>query len=570
MTKYMVKGVGEVDLGQKNFLAKGGQGSVFNRGQIAYKIYDDPTKMLSLGKIQELSVLNHPNIIKPENIVLNNKNKIVGYTMKYVNGHVLCQLFTKSFKQRNNVTEKDTLQLVQKFYELVEFVHQKNILVVDLNELNWLVSDNFKEIYAIDTDGYQTKSFPATVIMDNIRDRHCKNNNFTKETDWFSWGILTSQLILGIHPYRGNHPKYTSLPINQRLDARMTDNVSIFNKDAKVPAICPPFDTIPSGLLAWMKAVFEEGKRIKPPKDFEQGIVIVVDIKHITGSDLFNINDYFSSEEEIISYYSHHGDEIFAGHNKIKFENKVYSIPAKNPLFAFSSNNNQPLCVYIDSGKLRVYNIVLQEELNVNINAINLMENNGTIYIQNNTQIFELKFVEFGKNITCVTNTVANVLDIPGATKVFDGVVVQNMLGRYIASYFPQPAHCYQLNIKELDGYKIIDAKYENNVLVVVGITLQGQYDRFVFRLDKSNYDCRKVENILFTGLNFVVNDAGVCVLLNEEEHIEIFSNKINSGKVKEIEDNCISGDMKLYCNGSKILFSKGNKMFSLSMKNTK
>ena len=144
------------------------------------------------------------------------------------------------------------------------------------------------------------------------------------------------------------------------------------------------------------------------------------------------------------------------------------------------------------------------------------------------------------------------------------------MLGRYIASYFPQPAHCYQLNIKELDGYKIIDAKYENNVLVVVGITLQGQYDRFVFRLDKSNYDCRKVENILFTGLNFVVNDAGVCVLLNEEEHIEIFSNKINSGKVKEIEDNCISGDMKLYCNGSKILFSKGNKMFSLSMKNTK
>jgi hypothetical protein len=157
---------------------------------------------------------------------------------------------------------------------------------------------------------------------------------------------------------------------------------------------------------------------------------------------------------------------------------------------------------------------------------------------------------------------------MPNATKIFDGVIMQNLLGRFYASIFPAAGYCYQIGIPELDHHKVIDAKYEKNVLVVIVTRRTGEYDRLVLRFSSDNqtYDLRKTENITYTGINFTVNDVGVCTLLNEEEKLEAFSNKQN-GAVKILDDPAIDGDMRLYHSGTKIIFAKKNKLYSIAMR---
>src|ERR1035437_6554876 len=113
--KLHIKGKGPVDLGQKDFIAQGGEGAIYSRGQTAFKVYLDPKKMIPTAKIQELAVLSHPNIIKPEDILMDAKNNPVGYTMRFVKDtYALCQLFTKAFRTRNNISPDMMLALVRK------------------------------------------------------------------------------------------------------------------------------------------------------------------------------------------------------------------------------------------------------------------------------------------------------------------------------------------------------------------------------------------------------------------------------------------------------------------------
>jgi tRNA A-37 threonylcarbamoyl transferase component Bud32 len=183
--KVFIKGKGHhVELGSNEYISQGGQGKVYAKGNLVYKIYHDASNVIPEAKMQELSVLSDPSVIKPEDILCNSKNKVVGYTMRFVaDTHPLCKLFTKSFKQRENISSDQILKLVQRMQDTVQHIHSNDILVVDLNEMNFLVSSKFDEAYFIDVDSYQTKSFPATVLMESVRDRHAKG--FTELTDWF-------------------------------------------------------------------------------------------------------------------------------------------------------------------------------------------------------------------------------------------------------------------------------------------------------------------------------------------------------------------------------------------------
>ena len=102
-SRYKIKGQAKpVTLDKNSFVASGGEGSVYVKGQTAYKLYTDPSKMISEDKVRELSVLTDPNIIRPQRIILGRGDKPVGYTMRYVpDTFALAQLFTKAFRQRD-------------------------------------------------------------------------------------------------------------------------------------------------------------------------------------------------------------------------------------------------------------------------------------------------------------------------------------------------------------------------------------------------------------------------------------------------------------------------------------
>ena len=129
-SRLFVQGKGAIQLSSADFKAQGGEGAIFVKGSTAYKIYSDPQKAISPDKILELSALTEPNIIRPLELLLDGKNRPIGYSMRSP-GPAASQLFPKAFRQRNNLTPDVTLQLVRKLQNGVRQL-QQGILIVDL------------------------------------------------------------------------------------------------------------------------------------------------------------------------------------------------------------------------------------------------------------------------------------------------------------------------------------------------------------------------------------------------------------------------------------------------------
>jgi serine/threonine protein kinase len=564
--KVFIQGKNQVDLTNKDLLDQGGEGSVYVKNGTAFKVYFDPKKCIPVGKVQELSSIINPSIIKPDDILLDNKNNPIGYTMRYVSNTIaLCKTFTKSFKNRNGVTPQNTIDLVRKLQDIVTDVHKAKVLIVDLNELNFLVSNKLNEIYAIDVDSYQTKSYPATAIMENIRDRSVKNNKFTEGSDWFSFAIIAFNMLIGIHPYKGKHPIINDWGI------RMDQNISIFDPQVTLPKVCLPFDVIPNNYLQWFKAVLQDGKRIPPPVGLQDVIDVAIQIKKVIGSNNFDIKELFSAPSDITTLIWGSVKAILTQNNgaiingkdspEVPADARMVSLPKRNTVLAAYKG--------IDSSMqqvIKLFNVTTRSALNWNAAGTDLMCYDNRLYVKNSTAIYELKFTEAGNNIIPSMKQVAQCLE--HGTNIFEGVVFQNLLGATYVSFFPEADKHYQLHIKELDQYRIIDAKFEKGVLIVIGYT-NGKYDKIIFRLSSTftEYDNRKIEDVTYSGINFTVLDNKICVHLTEDEKLQLFPSVRNQSQIKEIDDPNLSGDMKLFSYGIQTMFWQGNKVFSIKMK---
>jgi hypothetical protein len=558
--KVYIKGKGEIDLDKNDYIASGGEGSIYAKGNKAFKIYTEERKMIPIGKINELSVLTSPNIIKPEDVICNSKGTPIGYTMKMLNdSYSLCQLFTKAFRDRNNISHAMMFDLIKELQDIVKHVHEKGLLIVDLNEMNFLTSKDFKNIFAIDVDSYQTATYPATAIMESIRDRH--SINFTKETDWFSFGIVSFQMFIGIHPYKGKYPKMKD------MENRMIYNVSVLNKDVSVPAVCYDFNIIPKNWLAWYKATFEEGKRLPPPFDGEI-IQIAAIAKKIIGTNNFDITILHEYNSDILVYITQNGNRLTFTRNSIYLNDKeLDSLQVKSGVLGFTNKMCYPIIgVKTADDKVSLFNAYTKTTDLLDINCKSIMAYDGRIYIQNASNILEVKCTEIGSKVLYSTKKVGSVVE--NGSLVFSGVIIQDILGTFYASLFPKADNCYQIRLKELEGYRIIDAKYSSKILMVIA-SHKGKYDRFIFKFneDYSEYVVSVVKDIQPVGINFIVLDSGIVININEEEKMEIFSNDKNSTSMKIIEDPNISSDMKLYKDGNTVVFSRDNKLFKIKMK---
>jgi serine/threonine protein kinase len=563
--KVFVKSKGEVSLTKRDFVASGGEGEIYSKARTAFKIYTGNTPCIPFAKMQELAAITDSNVIAPKELILNSKNKPIGYTMRHVpNTYALCQIFTKAFKTRNKVTPETMLDLVKKMQTTIEHIHSKGALIVDLNEMNFLVNKKLTNVYFIDVDSYQTKSFPATAIMPSIRDRHAKS--FNKMTDWFSFGIVSFQMFIGIHPYKGKHPTLKT------LDERMLANIPVFHKDVGYPRVCMPFDYIPEAYRDWYKAIFHKGERIAPPSIAHAVIVVPVVTTLIRSNSDFDIQELKSYDGNITNFLSINGTRVVTTDKGSFYINGNLEMNTRVGSIAITSQKNKVMnCGIVfdsngENGTLAMLDVLENETIDCNLNADDIMSYDGRVYIKQTDKISEIEFIELPHKVLVAATVVSTTLE--NATKFFNGVSIQNVLGACVASVMPQSKTCHQIIIPEMKGYQVIDAKYDKNVLVIIGIK-KGKYDKFVFKLspDFKTYDLRKVDDISYIGINFTVLENGVVVYLNEDEEIEIFANKMGKNDVKVIDSSSISGDMRLYADGTKVLFSESNKIYRIQMK---
>lgn len=562
--KYFIQGKGEVTLTDANYIAEGGEGKIYGKGSTIYKIYETTQKMIPIAKIQELKLLDKPNILIPMDIILNDKNTPIGFTMQWVQKTVpLCKLFSNDFRNKFNFTPQMTLELVEAIQRDMKFIHDQNCLIVDANEMNFLVDNKLQIPYFIDVNGYQTPHFPATALMPSIKDWHSKI--FSDLTDWFAFAVVACQLFVGIHPYRGNHPKYQ----RKDLEKRMQDNVSIFNKDVTVPSAARDFSYIPKAYQNWFFRLFEKGDRLPPPLIAGMLSITPVNIILIQNTDNFIIQLLREYENAIIDYWTVNGNSVAILPNKIYLNKVGYDYTTPDVGVIFSPKTLVPIKVSIsDDDFLVMQNVKTDEAIQSNIKASEKMIVGNALFVRYDNHFFEVGVDEFGDRIVTFIRSTWNIL--PHSTKMFDGLVYQDVLGvpYLLIPYKHNVSSCSIQPIKELKGYKVIDAKQSHGVCVLIGFK-NNKYDRIVLKFNKdySQYAARIIEDVGAGSVNFVTLDNGIVVAITEDDSVEIFSNNIESNSVKIIKDPDINSKMKLYKDGVTVLFADNKKLYKIALK---
>ena len=516
-----------ISFNQNDFLAKGGQGSIYVKGSTVYKIYTDSSEMFTQDKMNELSIITDKRIIVPKEFIYNKLNSIVGFTMNYTLDTIpLIKLFNSGYRDKNNFNEYDSLNIIEQMQYIIQHIHDKNILQIDGNELNYLVGDSFKTPYFIDVDSYQTKNHKAAVLMPSIRDWHAKK--FSTLTDWYSFGIVACQLFIGLHPYKGRHPNY-----KRDLKQRALDNISIFNKDVSVPKAVRDFSNIPSEYMNWFIDIFEKGKRLPPPL-VAGTLVLKPSITVILGSNVIKVKE-------------------LEGYN-----------PKKLISFIETPWNKQILNVSIQDRKLLI------EGKDVYINNLccsEFMISNNTIYAKDKSHLYEISLNCFNEVIIPKIKTwpITNY-----ASKVFEGFIYQNLLGKCFFTIPYEKEKVITQPIPELNDYKIIDGKYESKVAIIIVFNYKTKkYDKvtLIFNKNHNDYSIIIKEDVDYY-INFTVLEKGIVLEITRDNSIEITLNRIDKQIIKEVQDNIISTEWKLIHEGNQAMFIKDNKVFELKMVN--
>lgn len=574
--QVFVKGKGiKVELSQRDYVGGGGQGNVYARGNTAYKVYHDRSDMLPEGKIRELAEIRDPCVIKPLDVLVDGRGHSIGYTTTFVkNAWTLCQLFPLSFRHREGLKPEQTEELVRKLQERISNVHASSILIVDVNEMNFLVAKNFGEVYGIDVDSYETPHYPATAIMDSIRDWTAKK--WSPLSDWYSFGVLAFQMFVGVHPFKGKYhgPKIefrSKLPTDSADDTfavtrrRMQSNISVYHPQVSVPGAVLPFDTIPVEYRKWFEALFVHGKRGLPPSAFAPVIFVPTVVKQVAGTAQLDIMEIGSYEGTVIGVWTT-GATFVVGTDKGVWVDggRVPMNPALH--CGFSGRTGRSVLVYMKNHSPLLYNATDRTEIGpVPCDVEEVSSYDGRIYVRTSESVYEVVLNDMGSVVYPTLQEVVQTL--PHASRLYPGVVVQRLLGTTYVSLLVASGSAQQVAIKELEAYRVVDAKYDSGVLMVVG-EQKGRFDRLVFRFDTDGkYDVRVVSGVPLYGLNFVTLDTGICVCLNEDEKLEVFSSTVGRSKIKFVEDSEVVGDIRLWKQAGAVLFSKGNRVYRMKMR---
>jgi hypothetical protein len=542
-----------------DFKCKGGEANLYIKNGIAYKVCHNPSIMIPEAKIRELQSLDSPLIVKPIDLIFDDKT-LIGFTMKALDNDcvVLVKLFTNSFRDANGITNDHIIALCQNIKAEIHDIHSRKILIVDGNELNYMVANDWVTPYFIDVNCWQTPHFPATAIMPSIRDYATKG--FSILTDWFSFAVISFQLFIGIHPFGGIADGFKKKDKPGRVKA----HISVLNPKVIIPDAARDFSLIPSSYMDWYFKLFEKGERVPPPALPGTAGKVQVKVVLVQSTNNFEISQLREFKTKILYFGNFFGNEIVKTETKI-YINKtdynvsedvevLYAMPEMIPIFAKIEDEHVKF-KSLDSS----YNIK-----DVNIKCKQKMITDNVLFLKNHDKLIEMSFDVFGKVIIPTAKKIWSIEF--QSSEMFSGVVTQSTLGDAFL-IFPSDNKCKFLKTPELDDYKVIEAKYDNGVCVVVGHKA-NQYDKLIFKIDKDlKYVVRLVEDIDYLPINFVTLDNGVCIMINEDDSLEIFLNRIDKDDIKRIEDPEIHSTMRLAKNGIKALFFKGNKLFSITTK---
>lgn len=191
----------------KNNVMFGGEGKIYRTYEnLLVKIYStDERRYETIKKIQLLIEMDLRNkyIVWPKDIVYNN-NEFVGYVMEEIaeaKGLDMYRIY--SFL---NISYQERFKICIDLLKMIQYLHERDILVGDLKFDNVLLTDKTKELYIIDSGSFQVEDyscgvFNAAYTHDNLKGKNLRQVLRTLEEEHFPINKILFEILMGKGPF---------------------------------------------------------------------------------------------------------------------------------------------------------------------------------------------------------------------------------------------------------------------------------------------------------------------------------------------------------------------------------
>ena len=542
MTTYYVRAGSQdqpVSISDRDFVASGGEKKVYAKGNTAYCVYHDPKHAVPLKKIAELAAVKNDGFVAPRDILLDSQRNRVGETMPFLKQtFVLCQLFSNAFRRKNGVDHAIDLEIIGNMISIMEACHGNGIVLVDPNDKNWLVSKDFSNVFLIDTTSCQTSSFRGTAIMPGIYDPICKKS-FTMQSDYFSLAVVITWLWSGIHPFACIHRGSKA-----QLEGKMKTGLWILSPTAELNSACRDIKSMPRELLKWVRTCFESKDRPAPPAIVSGAVVPaapVVLAPVMAGVKLEKLRGFPSDIVDVSGPYTMTTTSLY-------FETKKLGLFAG--VIAFEESTTEAIGGTTD--EIRSFRVAGSAPLKSQA----VIRSGGRLYAMISDSLVRVDTRTVNGEMRVSTTKVARLADMPNATLIGDGCIVQDLLGRKVVT---SPDGVVVLD--DLEKSRVLYAKYLNGVLMLSALTAQNAEVR-TYLLNGNRVVDSSVRVVSSPSEpNFTVISAGIVVENRNGELVAYHKRKHGQAKAAKVDP-----DLTLFTSGGQVLGALGRTLYRVRM----
>ena len=241
----------------KTPLTEGGEGYIYEyNGKIikTFKTHIDVSA--KKRKVNALMKASLPQaVIKPVDTVLDMRGRFIGYSMEKAVGDKVEFLKNRKYTVSHDANVKFILEILVKLKNVLSTIHKNGIVIGDLNAKN-ILFDYSGNIFIIDCDSWSVSGERCNVAMETFKDPKVKADNFTEESDNFSFMVIAWSCLTRVHPFGG--------VMNPDIDIleRMERGLSVVDRTGvKLPRVTRSWKGFSPDLVSEFKKVFETGVR---------------------------------------------------------------------------------------------------------------------------------------------------------------------------------------------------------------------------------------------------------------------------------------------------------------------
>jgi hypothetical protein len=551
-----------VTLGPAQFVAAGGEGDVYAIGDRGFKLAHDPARACPPAKLAELARIADSDVLAPRGSLHRGSRggrTVIGHELPFVaDAFTACELVPVAFRRRHGLDPTVIPALVAALRQRVAAVHAAGCLVVDLSEANVLVPQAFRTACLIDVDSFQTPSFPATAIVPAVRDPSRPGGVFDQGSDWFSFAVVAFSLFVGIHPYRGKHPRVTG------LEARMKAGLSVFDPAVTVPRACLPVGSIPEPWRSWLRAVLQHGARTTPPVPTGGALALGAEAHPRALSASLRMIELAQLPTEVRGLHEAHGRLVIHAGDRV-IVNGAERLRCGHALALGSSPSGRPVAAWVEDGMLRLHDLEAGSPIPCQAVARAVTSVRGMLFAACAEEVVRVELVEVGERMLAGLRRA--VMVAPRSSRLWRGCVIQQLLGATTVSLLSETGAAEQRRVPELDGHTVIDAVHERGVLVAV-VAKGGAHERLVIRFwPRAGHHVLRRADLPAHAAQVVVLDTGVCVSLDADDRLELLPrDPAAAAGPRSLEDPAVGGDWLLHGGDGRLLVAVGRRVFEVTM----